>query len=511
MISKVNQLKAGVILSYATQGISILSGLLYTPIMLRLLGQSEYGLYQLVYSVVSYLGLLSLGFGSSYVRFYSRYKVKNDNQGIAKLNGLFLLIFSIISLVCILCGTVMVLNAGAIFGDGLTSAELFKARILLAIMVCNMAITFIDSVFSSIITAYEKFFFQKLINFLKILFNPFITLPLLLLGYGSIAMVMVTTALTIVGLTANLFFCLKKLKVRFDLRSPELSLFKEMWSFTFFIFVNLIVDQLNWNIGKFLLGRMIGTAAVAVFGVAMQLNNMYLSLSTSISNVFIPRVNFIVEKNNDNKALITLFTKVGRIQFLILGLIITGYTIFGREFIALWAGKGYGEAYIIGLFLMIPATIPLIQNLGIEIQRAKNKHQTRSLVYLFVAIFNTFISIPCIKIWGASGAAVGTAISLTAGNILFMNWYYHKKLELDMIYFWKSNLRLLIPTIFVAAFGFVLKKLILIPNNLFSLAFTILLYSLLYVAVIWAFGMNNEEKALIQKPINKVRRILCKK
>ena len=58
---KINQRKAGVILSYAGEIVKILVNLIYTPIMLRLLGQSEYGLYQLVYSVVSYLSLLSLG------------------------------------------------------------------------------------------------------------------------------------------------------------------------------------------------------------------------------------------------------------------------------------------------------------------------------------------------------------------------------------------------------------------------------------------------------------------
>ena len=73
---KTNQLKIGVMLSYVSIIAQNIISIVYTPVMLRLLGQSEYGLYQLVYSVVSYLGLLSFGFGSAYVRFYSRYKVK---------------------------------------------------------------------------------------------------------------------------------------------------------------------------------------------------------------------------------------------------------------------------------------------------------------------------------------------------------------------------------------------------------------------------------------------------
>ena len=60
---KLSQKKVGALLSYVSEAIRILTALIYTPIMLRLLGQSEYGLYQLVHSVVSYLSLLSLGFG----------------------------------------------------------------------------------------------------------------------------------------------------------------------------------------------------------------------------------------------------------------------------------------------------------------------------------------------------------------------------------------------------------------------------------------------------------------
>ena len=90
---KINQLKIGVILSYITMIAQNIIAIVYTPVMLHLLGQSEYGLYQLVYSVVSYLGLLSFGFGSAYVRFYSRFKVKKDKIGISRLNGMFMLVF----------------------------------------------------------------------------------------------------------------------------------------------------------------------------------------------------------------------------------------------------------------------------------------------------------------------------------------------------------------------------------------------------------------------------------
>ncbi len=507
---KINQLKAGVILSYGTQGVHILTALIYTPVMLRLLGQSEYGLYQLVYSVVHYLGLLSMGFGSGYMRFFARYKAEENKAEIAKLNGIFLLIFSAVSFLCVVLGGVMVWKADAIFGTGLTAAELGKARVLMTIMVINMVVTFMNSVFSGYVTAHEKFFFQRVLTFLQAVCSPFITLPLLLLGFGSVAMVSVTLFLCVFVLLMNIYFCFKKLSMQFSFSNLKLSILREMWAFTFFIFLNMIVDQINWSVDRFLLGRMLGTAAVAVYGVAGQLNTLYLSLSTAVSGVFIPKVNFNVAKEKDMKNVTALFNRVGRIQFIIAGLIASGYVLYGRDFIRIWAGEGYGEAYVVGLFLLLPVTVPVIQNLGIEIQRAQNKHRTRSVVYLLIAVSNIFLSIPLIKIWGAVGAAAGTMLSLLFGNGLFMNWYYHKRIGLDILSFWKEIGKLILPICLSVICALLLKQ-ILPTKSIGGLATAICIYLILYLGFMWIWGLNASEKDLFRKPLKKLGGKLCRK
>ena len=501
----INQRKAGVILSYAGEIVKILVNLVYTPIMLRLLGQSEYGLYQLVYSVVSYLSLLSLGFGSSYLRFYSRYKAQNDEDGVAKLNGMFILIFCSISVICILCGTVMVRNIRTIFGTGLTESEYATAKVLMELLIINLALAFPNSVFNCSITAHEKFLFQKLLILLQNLFSPFLTLPLLIMGYGSIGMVSVTTLLTFVLLISNMFYCFKKLHVRFAFHGLKISLFKEMWVFTFFIFLNQIIDQINWSVDKFLLGRFAGTTAVAVYGVGGQINTLYLQFSSSVSNVFVPKVNRIVAETNDNTELTTLFTKVGRIQFIVLGLILTGFVFFGMPFVNLWAGEGYGASYAVALLLIIPVTVPLIQNLGIEIQRAKNMHKARAVVYLAIAIANVFISIPLIKFFGPEGAALGTAISLFAGNIIFMNWYYHARIGMNMFYFWKEIAKFIPALIAPCVVGIAIMKFVNI-TGLVKLGVFAVVYAAVYGLSMYFFGMNEEEKQLVMGPIRKILR-----
>lgn len=63
-----NELKAGAILNYIAICLNMVVGLIYTPFMLRMLGQSEYGLYSLASSVIAYLAVLDLGFGNAIIR-----------------------------------------------------------------------------------------------------------------------------------------------------------------------------------------------------------------------------------------------------------------------------------------------------------------------------------------------------------------------------------------------------------------------------------------------------------
>lgn len=501
---KVNQLKAGVVLSYVGMIAQSLISIIYTPIMLRILGKSEYGLYSLVNSVVGYLGLLSFGFGSAYIRYYAKYRVKDDEEGIARLNGMFMTIYTVIGVIALIAGFILLGNINSIFGSGLTTSELDTAKVLMVLMIINIAISFPVSVFSSYVTANEQYLFQRILNLINCVLNPFLALPLLLLGYKSISLVVVSTVITIISAVTNMWYCFKKLNMKFIFKGFQFGLLKEMFVFSSYIFLNMIVDQINWSVDKFLLGRYAGTVVVAIYAVGSQINTYYLNFSTSISSVFIPKVNRIVSETNDNKVLTDLFIKVGRVQFIVLSLIFTGFVWFGHKFISMWAGSGYDDAYIIALLLIMPATIPLIQNLGIEIQRAKNMHKFRSVLYFFIAIANVFISIPLCKAYGGIGAAIGTTLSLLIGNGLIMNIYYHKKVGLDMKKFWISILKFIPSFIIPSIVGYVFKYIIGI-DNVIKFVVLAIIYAIVFIVSLWIFALNEDEKNLISGPLNKIK------
>ena len=500
-----SQLKIGVTLSYLSTGINMLIQLLYTPLMIRLLGQSEYGLYTLVGSFVSYLSLFSLGFTSSYLRFYSMLKAKNDRDGIAQLNGMFLTVFGVMSLVAMTSGMILAQFPQQIFGDKLTALEQQTAQILMRILVVNIALTFPSGLLDSIISAHEKFLFQRLISLIGVLCNPLLALPLLLMGFGSVAVVSVTTSITISKLFVNLIYCFKVLHIEFNFARFDFGILCEIGKFSFFLFLGMIIDQINWSVDKVILGRVSGTVAVAVYGVGAQINALVLNFSTAISSVFVPRVNRIAaeEKENATGHFTQLMIRVGRIQYLVLMLIVLGFVVFGRYFITnIYATIDYEEAYFVALLLIVPAVVSLIQNLGIEIQRAVNKHQFRALIYLFMSLVNIFVSIPLARAFGPTGSALGTAISLIIANGIIMNIYYQCRIGLDMIAFWKSIISLS-KGLFVPVLVGALFMRFAFYDSIFKYAIYIIFYVIVYTLSMWNVGMNSEEKQLIIQVLNK--------
>ena len=499
-----DQKKAGVLLSYGQTVLSTIMSLVYTPVMLRLLGTSEYGTYTLVSGFISNLSLMSFGLGSAYVRYYSRAKVQEGEDGVAHINGMFMVIFLVISAMSLLVGGVLVANVQNIFGAKLTAHEIETARVLMALLVVNIAVSFPCSVFTSYITARERFLFQRLVSMIRTVLNPIVMLPLLLMGLGSISLVVVTLVLSVVTDAFNIWYCRRKLSMRLTFGHFDFALLREMGGFSFFIFLNMIIDQINWTVDTTLLGIISGTAATAIYGVGAQINSYYKTLSTSISGVFVPQINRIVAEGQGDDRLTSLFTRVGRIQFLLLMLVLTGFVIVGEPFIDAWGGGEYAGAYPIALMLMVPVTLPLIQNLGIEIQRAKNMHQFRSKVYFFMALGNVLVSIPLGMRYGGLGCAMGTAISLIIGNGFVMNWYYQTHIGLDMKYFFRSILSMVPAMVPPALLGLLAVRLHTFSGYSGVLTFAVP-YTAVYALCVYRWAMNDEERGMVRGMLRRLR------
>ena len=399
-----SQLKIGALLSYVVLALQNLVGLVYTPFMLRMMGKSEYGLYSIAASIVAYLTILDLGFGNAIVRYTAKYRAEGKQEEQYRMFGMFFLLYCGIGIITLITGGVLYLNAESIFDASMTATELQRTKWILVLMVVNLAITFPFSLFGSIITAYEQFVFQKVVAIVRIVLNTVTMVVLLTMGYRAVAMVVVATIFNVVTLGMNFWYCKHYLKIKLKFAKFQWGFLKEVSIYSFWIFLNAIMDRIYWSTGQFVLGAYAGTAVVAVYAVAIQLQQMYMSFSTAISGVFLPKVTAMAVKDSDGKAISDLFIKTGRIQYCIMVLVLTGFFLFGRQFIRLWAGDGYDDAYTIAMLFFVPLTIPLCQNLGITILQARNQMKFRCLLYLFISMASLVAQVFLSRRYGGIGS-----------------------------------------------------------------------------------------------------------
>lgn len=497
-----NELKSGAVLSYISLFLGSFISILYTPIMLNILGKSEYGLYTLANSVIGYLGVLDFGLGNAIVKYTSRYRALDDKEGEYNLSGMLFIVYSIISLIVIAAGFIIVTNTDLIFSKSLSIQEQNTMKVLIVIMVFNMAISLPFGIFSSIVIAYEKFVFQKTVGLIRNILNPFIMLPALLMGYKAIGMTIATTILNIAYILINMYYCFNVLKIKIKFNKFQVDLFKDIMGYSFFIFLNMIVDKIYWATDQVILGIVSGTTMVAIYSIGSTLSTYYISFSSAISNIFLPRITQMVTKNVSDKDISDLFIKVGRIQYIILSFIICGFIIIGKDFIQIWAGNGYEQSYYIALVVMIPLTIPLIQNLGISILQAKNMHKYRSNLYVVVAVINVIISVPLAKLFGGIGCAFASGICFFIGNGVLINIYYYKKVNIDIPRFWKNVMILSIPVVISLVIGNIVTSFVR-GAGLTNLFIKGLIFSIIYFMLMIKIGMNDYEKNLVITPLKK--------
>lgn len=502
-----NQRRWGAVLSYVNIVVNMVIGLVYTPVMLRLLGQSEYGLYSLIGSVVGYLSVLDMGLGNTIVRYTAKNRIDGTPQREAELNGLFLGVYSLIGLLCLGIGTVLYINIDNLFAGTLTVDEMYRARIMMILLICNVAFSFPLSIFASILNAYEKFIFLRVSNILRVIINPLLVLPFLYWGYGSVMMVVVSTLLNFTCLFANAFYCFYYLHVRFSWGEFETVFLKEIIAYSFFIFLNAIMDKIYWGSGQFVLGIVSGTEQVAIYAIAMQFMMMYMNFSTAISGVMLPKVTMMVTNKVHISELSWLMTRIGRLQYLVVGYIFVMFFLVGRQFISLWAGSDYLEAYPIIMLLMFALMIPLVQNVGVTILQAMNLNRYRMTVYSICAFLAFVASFPLARYWNGWGCAFATAIALIVSTGFFMNYYYAIHIQLDIKMFWKNILSLAKGSVLLIAFGIVIEYYLQLSLNWHNFVVLCVIDTLCYIIIMYKFCMNEYEKDLCQRAYKKFLQI----
>lgn len=495
-----SQLKKGAILSYVNILLTNIIGLVITPFIIRSFGDSEYGLYSLIGSFVAYLTLMDLGLNNTITRFVSKYRAEKKTEEEQRFLGTTMLIYFAISILLIILGMFLYFNLESVFGKSLSPSEMDKAKIMFLILLFNISITLPGGAFLAICTAYEEFVFPKVIMIIKYILRTLTVYIILMLGGKSISLVVIDTVFSVIVILITLYYCVSKLKVKFNFRGTKKIMVKQVFFYSVWIFIMGIISKFQWNGGQVILGINTNTEVVAVFAIGLMLGGYFGAFAGVINTLLLPKAANMIASYNTPKELTSTMIKVGRANMFISLLILSGFFVLGKEFIQLWVGNSYNESWNIAMIIMCANIIPLSQSFGISILEIKNKIKYRAIGMFISMSLAIVVGYYSSKEYGMYGIiipiAVGMSVNTIINNVLFVKFF---KFEITS-FFKKSYLYQIVFTVVFIILSISIKNNFIV-DSWFKFLIAGFAYSMLYVILYAFLLLTKEEKSIL---LNKI-------
>lgn len=493
-----NHYKKAALLSYVKLAVTNIGGILITPYIIKMLGDSEYGLYTLIGAFVGYLSILDLGLNNAIVRYVSKYRAQKDKEGESNFLAVSLLIYLGIGALLMIFGFVFYFNVDYLFGDTLTIEQLQKAKWMLIILIINLGFTLPGGAFTGICTGYEAFVFPRILSIAKYLLRVIMVVAILNLGADALGIVILDSVLNLGFILVTLWYVLKKLDVKFKLQKFEWFYVKDIFSYSIWIFIFGLVYQFQWRTGQVILGTHMDTIIVAVFGIGVMLGIYFTTFGNIINGLILPKAVKNVYNNSTPEVLTEQMIKVARVSLFLLLFVFGGFAVIGKDFIELWVGYTYRNSYYIALLIMIVYIMPIAQGYAHSILEAKKLLKFKTLSFLIACVLGLAIGGFLSYRYAEMGMIIGLVIPLFILQWIVMNVFYAKKIKIDVLRFFRRIIKiLLLYSILITILYFVFKEF-----NITWISFIIkaVVYCALSVFMSY-FIMNSYERKLISSKL----------
>ena len=493
-IMKNRQFAFGALLSYGAIAFNILSGLLYTPWMIRVVGDDQYALYALAISVIN-LFLLDFGIGSSVTKFLSNYYARGQYKEANRFMGIVYKVFFVISVVIAVVLLVFYFLIDGIYVK-LTPTEIQTFKRLFVIVATYSVLSFPFTTFNGILMANEQFISVKACNFGQKVLNVALIVVALLMGANVYALVLVNALSNILFIGIKYICIRRQTRLAVDFSHRDKTMAKELFGFSVWVTVMNLARRCMFNIMPSVIAALIGSAEVTRFSLAASLEGYVYTFADAINGMFLPKISRILVREDAERGLSALMCKVGRFHVATIGLIYLGFLCLGREFVLLWMGEGYELVYICTLLLISPALIYIPQQVAKTALLAKGIVKQQAMIYVGMAVANLSLSFILIPMFGIVGAAISVCVSYLLRTLMF-NVLYRKKLGIDLgVYFRNAYGRWLVAAVAALAFGWMVAK---IPGltGWVGLAVKIVLFTGIYGTFFIVFGVEKIERAAL--------------
>lgn len=407
-------LARNVVLTYAVYAASILSGLVLTPIILREIGATAYGLWAFAGALAAFLGLLDLGVAPSIVRFAAEQRGRGAEEETSELASTGLAVYLAVALLTSAVGAVLVVLFPRLI-DIPQESLLWPARIAAALAIAGFVVRFPIGLFHNLLMAHQRFDVVNVASLLSTALYAALVLAVLTQLQGLVTLALIALAATLARLVLPLAWVRRELpglRLRRRLVSP--ARVRQLATFSSHNFLLHVSGKVVFTADVIVVGVLLGPRAAAIYAIPAKLFALAYGIGIAGTNLLFPVYAELegAEQPVRQRRYLLAGIRGGMAVVLLVGVPLI---VLPEPFLRAWLGAQFGEGFGDGVAVLalLAAALCFSQPLQVISQYlvARGRHQRFAYVRAAAVVVNLALSVVLVKSVGIWGIAAATLLT----------------------------------------------------------------------------------------------------
>lgn len=410
-----------------------------SPYIVGKLDAVSYGIWSLLIVLTGYMGLFDLGVRASVGRHVALYLGKEDAKGVDETIRAGLGFFSLAGMGIFAISILIGWAFPYIFED-IPVRHHAMIRLLLPIMVINIWLTAVAAIFSSILSAYERFDVARGVDLVVLVIRTAGTVYALEMNWGLWGLsgsIVFSNVFAVVGC----YFGARRYHSALRSWPPVYSKqrLKELLDYGLSAFISSAAVNIIGKTDLVLAGMILTVASVREYNVGYVIPSYLATFVFLIDRTMFPSLQKMVaaEKRDEIR---DIFARQIRLALCIGIPAYTGMAMYAQPFIRLWMlQEGFGESSVVLsasiMTVLSVANIPLFFiRPSVSLLAASGHMRITALVSIIEAFANLLLSLLFVLVfkWGLPGIAAGTLAARLLVPSVWIPVYQCKKFAGDI-------------------------------------------------------------------------------
>lgn len=491
-------LRRNVVLVYGVYAVTIVSGLLLTPIIVDSLGTEQYGIWAVIGSVLAFIGLLDIGIAPSVIRFSAEQRGRKSHEETSALASTALALYFVIFVIAVAITLALAWALPSVIDIPARYVE--EAQLALVLVMLGFAFRFPLGLFTSLLAGQQRY---DVINFAgllsTVLYVAVVAGVLLWRGGGVLTLAVATMIVTFVRLMWPLAWVrreLPTLRLRPSLATRVQA--RTLLSFSGRNFMINVASKVVFSTDVIVVGIVLGSLAAGLYGIPAKLFALAFGIGMAVTTLLFPLLSELEGADDRERQRDYLFAGL-RMGLAVVLLVSLPLAVLPDRFLAAWLPDGdFDDSVAVLALLMASLVFAQPGYMLTQFLVARGRHGGIAVVRIAAVSVNLILSIVLASLVGIWGVALATLVTEAVATAVVTPLLVRRETGLGIGPLARAWLRPIVLAAIAALPTLVAARLLAI-DSLLEFTAVAAVWALVYGAVFWRWGLDERERATLQR------------